>query len=45
VCWVAIIVTGKQPRGMFDFLLKVHRYCTRTNAYTMLLTDTYPAFE
>lgn len=45
VCWFAIVVTGKQPRGLFDFLLKVHRYCTRTNAYTMLLTDTYPAYE
>jgi hypothetical protein len=45
VCWFAILFTGSQPRGMFDFLLKVHRYGTRTTAYVLLLTDTYPAYE
>jgi hypothetical protein len=45
VCWFAILFTAKQPRGMFDFLLKVHRYSMRTNGYVLLLSDTYPVFE
>ena len=45
VCWFAIVATGTQSRGMFDFLLKVHRYGARTSAYTYLLTDTYPKYE
>lgn len=45
VCWFAILFTGKQPRGMFDFLLKVHRFMVRLNGYTLLLTDTYPKYE
>ncbi len=43
--WFAILFTGSQPRGMFDFMLKVHRYMVRFYAYVDLLTDTYPAFE
>jgi Domain of unknown function (DUF4389) len=42
--WFAILFTGKHPKGMFDFLLKFQRYSLQTNAYTMLLTDTYPAY-
>lgn len=45
ICWFAILFTGTQPRGMFDFLLKAHRYGVRTNAYVLLLTDTYPKYE
>ncbi len=45
VCWFAILFAGKQPRGMFDLLLKVHRYSMRTIGYTLLLTDTYPSFD
>jgi hypothetical protein len=44
VCWFAIIITGNQPRGMFDFLLKMHRFMANLNAYSLLLTDTYPKF-
>ncbi len=43
--WFAILFTGSHPRGMFDFLLKVHRYAVRFNAYVALLSDTYPAFD
>ena len=45
ICWFAILFTGKQPKGMFDFLLKVYRMEARLNAYGQLLTDTYPKFE
>ena len=36
---------ARSRRGMFDFLVKVHRYGVRTNAYVTLLTDTYPKYE
>ncbi len=45
VTWFAIVFTGTQSRGSFDFLLKVHRLGVRTNAYVLLLTDTYPKYE
>ena len=45
IAWFAILFTGKQPKGMFDFLLKVYRMEARLNAYGQLLTDTYPKFE
>ncbi|CAB4891309.1 unannotated protein [freshwater metagenome] len=45
VSWFGILFTGRQSRGMFDFLVKVNRYSTRANAYLMLMTDTYPVYE
>jgi hypothetical protein len=45
VSWFAIVITGKHPRGMWDFLLKVTRYTLQTQAYGHLMTDTYPKFD
>ena len=45
ICWFAILITGSMPKGMFDFLLKVHRYGVQTNAYTLLMTDEYPRYS
>jgi len=42
VSWFAIVITGKHPRGLFDFGLDVLRYTMQTNAYVLLMTDTYP---
>jgi hypothetical protein len=42
ISWFAIVITGKHPRGMFDFGLDVLRYTLQTNAYVLLMTDTYP---
>jgi hypothetical protein len=42
---ITIVLTGAHPRGMFDFLVKVHRYAARLNAYLLLMTDTYPKYE
>jgi hypothetical protein len=42
VSWFAIVITGRQSRGMFDFVLTGTRYILQTNAYVMLMTDTYP---
>jgi hypothetical protein len=39
-----IVITGKHPKGMFDFLLKFQQYWLQTSAYMLLLTDTYPKY-
>jgi len=44
ICWFAILITGKMPAGMFDFLLRGHRFSLQVNAYGSLLTDTYPKY-
>ncbi len=43
--WFAILVTGRFPRGMFEFLVGVSRWQLRVNAYAYLLTDQYPPFS
>ena len=42
VSWFAIVITGKQSRGWWDFILKVLRYTLQVQAYGLLMTDTYP---
>jgi hypothetical protein len=44
ISWFAIVITGKHPKGMFDFLVKFQRYSLQTMAYLFLLTDTYPKY-
>ena len=44
VTWFTILITGKHPRGQFDFQLKVNRYTMQANAYISLLTDDYPQY-
>jgi hypothetical protein len=44
ICWFIIVITGKMPRGMFDHLLKFHRYSVQTNGYMNLMTDEYPKY-
>ena len=44
ISWFAILITGKMPKGNFGFLVKVQRYVVQSNAYVLLLTDTYPAW-
>jgi len=42
--WV-VLFTGRYPRGMFDFVLGVTRWQTRTNLWLYGITDQYPPFS
>ncbi|MBA3575024.1 MAG: DUF4389 domain-containing protein [Pseudonocardiales bacterium] len=46
VAWFAILLTGRYPRGLFDFVVGVGRWWLRVQAYAFLLvTDRYPPFS
>ena len=45
VSWFAIVFTGKQPRGMFDFTVRALRMTAELAAYGLLMTDDYPKFR
>jgi len=46
VAWFAILITGRYPRGLFDFVVGVSRWTVRVYAYAFLLvTDQYPPFS
>ena len=43
--WLIIVITGRQPKSLWDFLLGVNRWSLRTNAYASHMTDKYPPFS
>jgi len=46
LAWIAILVTGNYPKGIFDFIVGVGRWGLRVEAYAFLLvTDRYPPFS
>ncbi len=45
IAWWAILITGRMPRGLFEFITGVNRWGYRINAYTWLMTDKYPPFS
>jgi hypothetical protein len=46
VAWFAILITGRYPRSLFDFIEGVIRWHNRVGAYAFLLiTDRYPPFS
>ena len=46
VAWFAILITGRYPRALFDYVVGVSRWWLRVNAYAgLLITDRYPPFS
>jgi hypothetical protein len=43
--WAIIVVTGSLPRGLFDLMVLANSYTARSDAYLLLLTETYPPFQ
>jgi hypothetical protein len=43
--WLAIIVRGRIPRWLFEFLVALYRWQYRALGYFILLTEVYPPFE
>ena len=46
IAWVAILIVGRYPRGLFSFVEGVYRWNVRVVAYSFILTtDRYPPFR
>ena len=46
IAWFAILITGRYPRGLFDYVVGLGRWAQRVAAYAFLLvTDRYPPFS
>ncbi len=46
IAWFAILIVGRYPKGIFNFVVGVERWFFRTISYAFLLTtDRYPPFR
>ncbi len=45
VSFFAVLITGRYPEGMFNFMVGVLRWGTRVSCYLFLMTDAYPPFS
>ena len=45
ISFFAVLITGRYPRGLWDFVTGTHRWGMRVAGYVLLLTDQYPPFS
>jgi hypothetical protein len=45
IAWLAIVITGRYPKGLYSFVADFNRFIARVTAYAVLLTDAYPPFS
>jgi hypothetical protein len=45
VAFIAVLVTGRYPRGLFDYMVGVIQWAVRLQAWIFILTDEYPPFS
>ncbi len=46
IAWFAILIVGRYPRALFDYVVGVARWGLRVQAYvSLLVTDRYPPFS
>lgn len=45
VAWWTILIIGRSPRGLFNFVVGWVRWSTRLNIYLLILRDEYPPFH
>jgi hypothetical protein len=43
--WFVVVFTGRMPQGLQDALVLAESFTARTDAYVLLLTETYPPFR
>ena len=45
IAWFAILITGRYPAGMYDFVAGFVRFYMRLQGYMFLITDEFPPFD
>lgn len=45
VLWLAVLIEGRGPESIHDFVASYVRYATQVGAYVLLATDPYPWFR
>jgi len=45
IAWFAILITGKMPAGLANFIIMVQRFNARAGGFAFGLTEEYPPFD